>query len=79
MSLQFEPLVRMSAQMLFRRFVGRGSEMKASLAAHRRILEAILAGEPALAEQLARDHICVAANRWVPVMRAEEAENEAAS
>jgi DNA-binding GntR family transcriptional regulator len=69
---QMEPLVRLSAQMLFRRFVGRGNEMKRSIAAHRDILAAILDGDAPLAEKLARDHICVAVNRWVPVLRAEE-------
>jgi DNA-binding GntR family transcriptional regulator len=69
-----EPLVRLSAQMLFRRFVGRGNEMKRSIAAHRDILAAILDSDAPRAEKLARDHICVAVNRWVPVMRAEEAQ-----
>lgn len=70
--LQMESLVRMSAQMMFRRFVGRGNEMKRSIGAHQEILAAILEGDAPLAEQLARNHICVAINRWVPVMRAEE-------
>lgn len=70
--LQMESLVRMSAEMLFRRFAGRGSEMKRSIAAHQNILRAIFEGDASRAEELARAHICVAANRWVPVMRAEE-------
>jgi GntR family transcriptional regulator, vanillate catabolism transcriptional regulator len=74
--LQMESLVRLSAEMLFRRFAGRGHEMKRSIPAHQSILRAILEGDASRAEELARSHICGAADRWVPILRSEEEQSE---
>jgi DNA-binding GntR family transcriptional regulator len=66
-----EPLVRLSAQMLFRQFASSGERMKKSIQEHRAILKAILGSDAAKAEELARAHICAASNFWVPRMRGE--------
>jgi DNA-binding GntR family transcriptional regulator len=70
--MQMEPLVRISAQMLFRQFASSGERMKKSIQEHRAILKAILAGDPAKAEELARAHICAASEFWVPRMQADQ-------
>jgi len=70
--MQMEPLVRMTAQMLFRQFASSGERMKKSIQEHRAILKTILSGDQNEAERLAREHISAASAYWVPRMQDEE-------
>jgi DNA-binding GntR family transcriptional regulator len=71
---QMEPLVRMSAQMLFRQFASGGERMRQSTAEHQAILRAILAKDPEAAERLARAHISAASTHWIAKMQQDAAE-----
>jgi DNA-binding GntR family transcriptional regulator len=74
---QMEPLVRMSAQMLFRQFASGGERIKQSTAEHQAILGAILAKDQEAAERLARAHISAASAHWIAKMQQDAAETAA--
>ena len=63
---QLEPVVGMSAQMLFHRYPTRVDRMRQASEEHFAILEAIASGDPAKAERAARRHIRAATAFWLP-------------
>lgn len=62
---QFLPLVRMSSEVVYVRLQNQGARLSQSAGEHVAVLDAIRAGDPELAERLAREHIRAAAAHWI--------------
>lgn len=61
---EFEPILRISTQMLYRRVHSKVDRMIQSAAEHGLILDAIVAGDPARAETEASSHIAHTLKAW---------------
>jgi DNA-binding GntR family transcriptional regulator len=64
---QFEPIVGMSAQMLFHRYPTRVDRMRQSAEEHFEIIKAIASQDGERAERVARAHIQAASAFWLPI------------
>jgi len=69
---QFEPVVGMSAQMLFQRYPTRIDRMTKSAEEHFEIIEAIASQDAERAERVARAHIRAASAFWLPIDPADK-------